>query len=200
MSKICDQNLLFNNGFTIIFQVVFIFAFLTIFFFAYVVAVEKNEFEIQINLVIDNIFNRNAIKNIIPKGIDGLSSENEDIIFSGFLDVLDDKINISSKKSVADVNKTNSSTRKKAFIILGVVFVLLIILIIILLMSGFCISIKYETKEALWIILFIGLTELAFLSFIAKSYISADPNSVKRSVATSIQEWISINKKITPSS
>ena len=188
MSKKCTQNLLFSNGFSIIFQVIFIFAFLTIFFFAYVVTVEKGEFQTQINLIIDDIVTQDAIKGILPKGVIGLTPENEDII--------DTKISLSSRDAVVNVNNDNAAIRRKAFIVLGVTAGVLVISTIALLMAGFCIQILYEVKEALWVVLFVGITELVFLSVIAKSYISADPNAVKRSIGIAIQKWIATNKTI----
>ena len=196
MSKKCTQNLLFSNGFSIIFQVIFIFAFLTIFFFAYVVTVEKGEFQTQINLIIDDIVTQDAIKGILPKGVIGLTPENEDIILSGILDVIDTKISLSSRDAVVNVNNDNAAIRRKAFIVLGVTAGVLVISTIALLMAGFCIQILYEVKEALWVVLFVGITELLFLSVIAKSYISADPNAVKRSIGIAIQKWIATNKTI----
>ena len=196
MSKKCTQNLLFSNGFSIIFQVIFIFAFLTIFFFAYVVTVEKGEFQTQINLIIDDIVTHDAIKGILPKGVIGLTPENEDIILSGILDVIDTKISLSSRDAVVNVNNDNAAIRRKAFIVLGVTAGVLVISTIALLMAGFCIQILYEVKEALWVVLFVGITELLFLSVIAKSYISADPNAVKRSIGIAIQKWIATNKTI----
>jgi len=199
MSKKYTQNLLFSTGFSIIFQVIFIFAFLTIFFFAYVVTVEKGEFQTQINLVIDDIFTQDAIKGILPKGVNGLTPENEDIILSGILDVMDTKISLSSRDDVAKVNNDNAETRRKAFLVLGVTAGVLVISTIALLMAGFRIPVLYEVKEALWVVLFVGLTELVFLSVIAKSYISADPNTVKRSIGIAIQKWIATNKTIPTS-
>ena len=79
---------------------------------------------------------------------------------------------------------------------LGVTAGVLVISTIALLMAGFCIQILYEVKEALWVVLFVGITELVFLSVIAKSYISADPNAVKRSIGIAIQKWIATNKTI----
>ena len=196
MSKKCTQNLLFSNGFSIIFQVIFIFAFLTIFFFAYVVTVEKGEFQTQINLIIDDIVTQDAIKGILPKGVIGLTPENEDIILSGILDVIDTKISLSSRDAVVNVNNDNAAIRRKAFIVLGVTAGVLVISTIALLMAGFCIQILYEVREALWVVLFVGITELVFLSVIAKSYISADPNAVKRSIGIAIQKWIATNKTI----
>ncbi len=196
MSKKCTQNLLFSTGFSIFFQVIFIFAFLTIFFFVYVVTIEKAEFQTQINLVIDNIFTQDAIKGILPKGAINLTPENEDIILSGILDVMNTEISLSSRDAVVNVNNDNAATRRKAFIVLGVTAGVLVISTIALLMAGFCIPVLHEVNEALWVVLFVGITELVFLSVIAKNYISADPNSVKRSIGIAIQKWIATNKTI----
>ena len=57
MKRVCNTNTWIIDGFDLVFQVVFVFAFLTIFFFAYVVKVEEGEFEDQMNFIVDEILN-----------------------------------------------------------------------------------------------------------------------------------------------
>jgi hypothetical protein len=59
---------------------------------------------------------------------------------------------------------------------------------------GYCTNLHHNISESLWVILFVGLTELAFLQIVAKNYISADPNNVKRVIGSSIEKWIKENK------
>lgn len=194
MVKECVYNHTVNIGFTIIFQVVFIFAFLTIFFFYYVVNIEKNEFQSQLNIIVDNILTQDTIKSIIPYGISNkLSPEQEAVIISGIIDTVIDKSIMDNTKQGAEVIEANNIIRKKAFVTLAIAVGSIILLTIVLLLLRFCIPIIYEIKEALWVVFFVGLTEFAFLMVIARNYISADPNHVRRIIGKSIEDWITKN-------
>jgi hypothetical protein len=196
MSYECKKNKWVQDGFAVFFQVVFIFAFLTVFFFIYVVKIEKEEFENQMNLIADNIFSDENLNTIIPKTGD---VNTESIILSGLIDTAIEKIKADGSGSSKDVANKNTIIRNKSFKILLIVVSVLTALSALFLVLGFCIPILYEIKEALWIVFFVGLTELTFLTVIAKNYISADPNKVKRILGKSIQDWITNCKSCSPS-
>ena len=71
--------------------------------------------------------------------------------------------------------------RKNAFKILGIIIGILVIVTILLLIRRLCLfnNIIHQVNEALWVVFFVGLTELAFLMLVASKYKSADPNKVK---------------------
>ena len=188
MTYNCKGNSWLDEGFALIFQVVFIFTFLTVFFFAYVVKVEKDEFKEQINYIIDNILT-NKIKDLIPSEI---SKEMVVAIIAGSIDTLEFKAKKGAESSVKDVLKNNDKVRKGAFKTLGIVIGVLIIITIILLIGRFCLwnGIAHQVNEALWVVLFVGLTELAFLTLVASKYKSAEPNKVKRQIGSAIITWI----------
>ena len=190
----CKSNHYITEGFSLLFQVVFIFAFLTIFFFAYVVSVEKGEFEDQMKYVVDEILTDN-MEDTIFKNSKGISNDQLVGVISGAIDAIEFNSKKDSKNGIEEVNKQNVKTRKDAFIILGVVVSVMIVVVIAMLIIGYCIPIYHHVSEALWVILFVGLTELAFLQIVAKNYISADPNNVKRVIGSAIGKWIKENKK-----
>mgnify|MGYP000856141188 FL=1 len=185
-------NKLITKGLSILFQVVFIFTFLTIFFFVYVVSIEKGEFKDQMNYVVDQIFDDN--KYTILKNAENVSKDQIVGVVSGVIDEIEFSSENSSKKSDDIVNDKNDEVRSSAFKILSVVLIILVVIVSILMVVGYCTNLHHNISESLWVILFVGLTELAFLQIVAKNYISADPNNVKRVIGSSIEKWIKENK------
>lgn len=184
-----------NDGIAIAIQVSLVFSFLTIFFFVYVTKIEKEEFKKQMNLVVDNIMDDvvNGMPNLLNSN-SPLSKENTNILVNGIIDVMEEKITIEAKDSIQDIAKINSDVKSKAFSSLTTVLLGVVIIAVIFLILGFCIPIKQNIKEALIAVVFVGLTEFSFLTFIASKYISASPNKVKRNLGEAIQNWIAINK------
>ena len=86
MNRICKSNVWIIDGFSLLFQVVFVFAFLTIFFFIYVVKVEKSQFEDQMNYVIDSIITKDIEKQLIGPVQNTVSQEKLVAIISGIID------------------------------------------------------------------------------------------------------------------
>jgi hypothetical protein len=200
MDKTCKNNEKVIDIFSILFQVVFIFTFLTIFFFVYVVKVEKDDFQNQINLLVDDILDEDVVKDNLNKIIlpyDSPFNENFEILLYGVLDIVKEKSIIENRKPIQDVLNKNNKTKKKAIKYLSITLLVLIALTFIMIIIGYCLPIKYQIIEALWVVFFVALTELTFLTFIAKKYISADPNKVKRILCSSITKWIETNKKST---
>ena len=174
----------------VLFQVIFIFAFLTIFFFVYVVNVEKQSFNKQMNLVVDSILTDETLNEFVHVPKDREHRELEAAIISGNIDVTILETKQKNKDLSATVAKYNNNLKSKSFLLLSITLAVLITITIILIAMGYCVPVLYEVKEALWVTLFIGLTELIFLLIVAKNYNSADPNKVKRTIGKSIEDWI----------
>ena len=193
----CKVNKWVINGVQMAIQITFVFAFLTVFFFVYVQEVEKSEFVSQMNLIVDNIMKDIEID--IPELINKqnqISKEDALVIISGVIDTLQEKIQMDATKNIHDIIIKNHAVKMKAFGSLMTVIAVVVIIAIITIISGFCIPIQYQMKEAMLIVVFVGMTELVFLELIAKRYISADPNKVKRELGISIQNWIKTNNKL----
>lgn len=182
----CTDHPWITEALSIAIQVSFIFGFLTVFFFAYVQDVEKNEFKNQLEIVVDSIYN-----DMIPQkqSIDKKTS----VVVSGLIDYIEENIKQNSQKVESDINNQNKSTKYKAFKLLVAVIILIVAISSIILLLGFCVQIGTHVKEAMLVVIFVGITEFAFLMIIAKNYISADPNRVKRNIADNIMSWIKKN-------
>lgn len=191
----CTTNAWMVDGFALAFQVVFIFAFLTIFFFVYVVKVEKAEFEEQMTFVVDQILTKDIEKKILGP-IGSIPKVQLVALVSGLIDGVEFKAAQGSKSAVKSVNDQNDSVRSDAFKTLGIVVGVLIVISVAMLIIGYCLPIRHQVQEALWVVLFVALTEFTFLQVVAKNYRSADPNKVKRTLGAAITRWIKVNKKI----
>ena len=195
MSRICTSNTWVIDGFALAFQVVFIFAFLTIFFFVYVVKVERGEFEEQMNYIVDKIVTDDLVKQILPSTIQRTQLV---ALVSGFIDGAEFDASQATKSAVQSVKDQNSSVSRGAFKTLGIVVGSLIVISIVMLIIGYCLPVKHQTQEALWVVLWVALTEFTFLTVVAKNYRSADPNKVKRELGLAVTKWIKKNKNIPP--
>ena len=196
MSRVCNNNAMIIDGFSIAFQIVFVFAFLTIFFFVYVVKVEKDEFEEQMNFVVDNILTENIEKELLGP-INQSNTQSEIVaMVSGLIDMVEFQEGMGSNAAIKNINDNNSSIRTTAFKTLSIVVGVLILMSVGMLVIGYCLPVHHQTMEALWIVLFVALTELTFLQVVAKNYKSADPNKVKRVLGSAITKWIKEHKKI----
>ena len=174
-----------NNIFNILVQVIFIFIFLTIFFFTYVGQNEKESFKNQINLIIDDIANNVDISNIVSEKY----KEPIFIVVNGSLDLakksykkkserIDNKIKIRNKKLIGD---------SLIWIFMAITF--LIIISIIFYHTNLCIPFHMHLKDGLLGVFFIAITELLFLKMITDKYWSVDPIKIRQHIGDSIEKW-----------
>lgn len=171
----------------ILLQITLIFTFLTFFFFFYVSDIEKIEFQKQLDVIVDDISNDIYLKDIIPKSV---SNQDSVFIIDGVLDVIANKVEINSvdKKSKIKINNNNifNTALKYVYIMIG--FTLITLAIIFL--FGQCIPITHFIKNALLSVFAVAIVEYTFLQVIAKNYISAEPNDVRKTLGKSIQNYI----------
>ena len=183
---------LFIYGVSIFVQTMFVFGFLVIFYFLYVINVEKKDFGEQMDIIVDDLSKNigDNLPNIISK--DTSKYPDYDIIISGIIDTIEEKITKDSTDQINQVIQNNNKIRNSLLKLILLIFSVILIIFIV-----FRKTLPYYsiTKEAVIVVIFIGITEFIFLSFISSKYISADPNKVKYALATAVHEWILKNKK-----
>lgn len=152
----------------IIMMVIFVATFLGIFYFTYVAKVEEQIVAEEVDYIVDDLTSDLQLL---------LSDKQKDQIRSAINKIPRPDLSASDKS----VNDHNSQVFWSAIKILSVGFV--IGMIGIYMASQYW---KFDLleliKNNLIILVFVGITEYAFLNFFAKNYISADPNFVKRTV------------------
>lgn len=190
----CKINKYITGSYTVLFQVSFIAIFLSIFFFFYVTKVEKDEFQKQIDIIVNNILTDDEVNNLIPDNLTQDKKENLSILISGVIESAKQKSFIDEKQSINDVINSNNNIQSATYKKIYIVLIVLVVLSFMGILFGYCLPIAKEIYSALWVVFFVGITELVFLEIIAKNYISADPNKVRKALAESINNWLKKNQ------
>lgn len=154
-------------------SVLFISLFICIFFFTYASRVERQIVIDQTNQIVDQF--TDTIHEVTP--------QNE--LLSDFVSKLDPGDLSTEDEKVAQQNR---ALLQQATLWIGIFVVVLVIL-----SAGIVWYWKLDWKKLLWtnlIILFcVALTEFFFLGFIARNYISFDPNYIKFVVVSHLQKY-----------
>lgn len=149
-------------------QLVFIASFLSLFFFLYVVKVEREEFQNQINLIVDNIYQ----------------------------DLTIDKPKFHNPTDDSDIKNHNDELMSMTKKLVIMFFVGMIVIFGIFYALGVCIPIKDFIVSNVIIVFFIGLTEFLILTFVGRRYISVDPNKVKYNALTALSRYADSHKGV----
>ena len=184
-------NFWINESVSVLIQVFAIFAFLTVFFFGYVVRVEEEEFENQLRLIVDKLMGE--IKPQLADVIDGkelLRRPEVVVLINGAIGVIQDKIERSSSDIKEEIRAQNRVLRNKVYMALGIFAVVLAVMVAGVLALGFCVPLRQFVKNTAIIVGVVGVTELAFLKLIAGKYVAADPNAVKKTLGETLKVWI----------
>ena len=153
-------------------QVFFVVAFLSLFFFLYVVKVEKEIFTSQINIIVDTLFDelQNDMSIILP-------SKLQTILKQEVLDYMNSvTIDSESYDNIRQQNDNVITTTK------NLVFVFATILgacLFSIYMLRFCVDMSHHLIENILALTAIAITEFLFLNLVSKKYIAANPNHIK---------------------
>lgn len=175
-----------NKIFYILLQVLFIFIFLTVFFFTYVYSTEKAAFKNQINIVVDDLSLDMNVRPLVPKGQEDVAT----VLISGALDLAKKDAIKSTEKDDEQIKEQNNQIIKKAFTWVGISSGVLLVIAILLYLSGRCLPFHIHIKEALIVVFFVALTELSFLLLITREYWSVDPSEIRQTLGNTIQDYI----------
>ena len=173
------QNKKIAYGFTVSLQVLLIFLFLVAFYFGYILYIEKESFENQIDFVIEDL--TKDLKYYIP------NIKNKEQILSK----LDEKISELQGKTKTNlsIDKKNEWYKTMAINIAISLSVGLIVFFLILTMFNYCLPVAYTLYESVFTIGFVALTEYAFLQLVTKNYIATDPNEIKYNIAKTVYDF-----------
>jgi hypothetical protein len=171
-----------NQGFKIFMQVLFVVTFLSLFFFLYVVKIEKDIFQHQIDFVVDNLYDefQTTIDIAVPRQLQKQMKEE-------ILDYLNTVK--TSSETYDDIRKQNEDVidrTKRLVFIFVTVFVACMIAVFLL---KFCIDLKLHIVENMIALGAVALTEFLFLNLVTKRYIAANPNHVKLYFAQRIHDY-----------
>ena len=162
---------------SIVMQVFMIFAFLTMFFFLYVVKVEKKQFLRQVDLVVDDIM-ADWGRMFGPQ--DGPSS-------AYLKNVLQNIRSSTSSQSNEKIDQQNEKVKHLAEKFLAIFGIGLLVVISILVFIRICVQPVSYFFNNLLVLFFIATVEFLFLKLVASQYISADPNKIKTYILSTLR-------------
>lgn len=158
----------------IVMAVLFVSTFICIFYFLYAVKIEEEVVNTQVDLIMDELIDELAFA---PESL-----KTELANYSKKINT--NKTNMQeADKKVEDANKVTFHNALKTISIGFVIGMALIYLA----SFYFNISMKEAFYKNLIMIIFIGLTEYVFLTRFGSKYMSADPNFVKYTVISRLQ-------------
>ena len=172
-----------------------VFIFLTIFFFSYVSSIEKDEFETQLDTIVDDTYTqyKDKIDGLFPK--DENKKEALKTLIYGLIDYSENMIEIETKSQNDEIDTENKKIISNSiYLVLGYIGICIFILFI-LYYFGVKLYIGENIKESLFILVFIFLTEFLFLNIIAKNYLSGNANYVIQKITKTIIDYIDQRKK-----
>lgn len=183
MMRCKPDNPTVNKIFHVLLQILFIFIFLTIFSFTFVYSTEKAASKTQMNIVVDDLSLDMNVRPLVPKGREDIAT----ILISGALD-LAKKNAIKSTDEI--IKEQNNKIIKKAFLWVGISSGVLLVIGLSLYLSGHCLPFHMHMKEALIVVFFVALTELAFLLIITREYWLVDPSEIRQTLGDAMQDYI----------
>lgn len=162
----------------VLLHVIVMTSFLIFFFFVIASKIEKNIVDNQIQFLIDEF---------VGQSFSALSEDKKAQIKSRFKSILNDNDLVNQDNLVKENNK---KIENKAIKYLSIFVSILIIIIIII---GFIYKWDFNTIKTFIIgsvisLFFIAITEFVFMYFIARNYISTDPNKIREKIIETLHK------------
>lgn len=186
MTRCKPDNQIVNKFFYVLLQVLFIFLFLTIFFFAYIHPAEKAVSKTQINIVVDDLSLDMNVRPLVPKGQEDIAT----ILISDALDLEKKNVMKSTSEDDKRIEEQNDKIMKEAFMWVGISSSVLLMVSLCIYLSGYCLPFHIHIKEALIVVFFFALIELVFFLIIIRKYWSVDPSEIRQTLGDAIQDYI----------
>lgn len=183
----------FNLGVDIFLHVLILFTFLTIFFFAYISNLEKQNLdkvtEDLINGNVDKTLNlvddwqKKINEKVIPTNSLGISWKDVD-------NVADDLVTNYNKENT-EIKNNNDALYRGSIITISVLFLLFIIVVILLkFVYKYDIGLKHIIIMNFIVFLLVGIVEFIFFNFVASQYIPVTPDEITNTLVDNIKNKV----------
>ncbi len=173
--------------FTVLLQVVLVFIFLVSFFFLYVQKIEEIEFSEQMGLAIDKL--TEDIRNVVNgSGIGKIIEQNKEPIIK-YLEKEKEKQIEENKTTILEINANNDKLILKSFVCLLGVIGVVILITLGMSVKNYCLPTWSSFKEGIISVVFIGITELVFLTFVGRRYITTDANQIRLDFYETVRDY-----------
>ena len=166
----------------VLIQALVAFSFLIFFYFFYVVNIEKEEFEKQIEYLVNDLLN--DATGFLPS----LDTDTKIVMHAG-VDALKQKVQESLKEQIQQITDDNRKLKFKYLTIAGILIGVVIAFLTLLFFFFPGVDAVGMGRETLIVLIFIGVVEFSFLNIVSSNYIAVDPNQVRGMIGQSIKEW-----------
>lgn len=163
-------------------QVFFVVTFLSLFFFLYVVKVEKEIFDSQITFVVDNLYDD------LVSNIDLILPPTAQKAYKEFLYNYVTNIQPPTEQN-QDITNQNNQVLDQTKNLVVTFAIILFGIVTSLIVLRFCTDFSHQFLENIIILGAIALTEYTFLNVVTRKYISANPSLVKYTLLDTIQQY-----------
>jgi len=165
-----------------LFQVGLAFVFMILFFFFYVQKVENESFSRQIQLSIQELLDQLGIH------LDKLPKEIRDLLHA-LIEKQKEEVEINYEDEDREIRDNNNDILRMTIVYGVVIFCVPIVFALIVSILNYSLPFNAMLRESFFGILFIGITEFIFLTFIISRYITADPNIIVKTFATDLKAY-----------
>jgi len=175
-----------DESLKIFMQIFFVVAFLSLFFFLYVVNIEKEIFDEQINIVVNSLYTDMIadIPAFVPsEGVHDIKDQMYKYI----------KGITFPPHNYSDIREQNAQVIDTTQSIVITLAVLVVAITVSLVMLKFCTAVFHQFVENMMVLVAIALTEFSFLNLVTRNYIAVNPNRVKLYILQQIQ-WFAAAK------
>jgi hypothetical protein len=179
MSHCIFEPVIINPLMKIFMQVFFVFAFLSLFFFLYVVVIEKEIFDSQIKYVVNSIYDDLFQTFPVPQEISSFALKYVNQV----------TLPNESHDDITSDNNVIYQNTIQLVIIFGIIFFTCLIMCFLL---RVCLPIETHILENIVILSVIALTEYLFLNIVTRNYIAADPNHIKLFISQQVKSYAQV--------
>ena len=165
-----------------LFQVGLAFVFMILFFFFYVQKVENEAFSKQIQKSIEELLERLNID------LEKLPDELKEIV-NLLIEKGKQKVKDSYRDEDQEIKDNNNDILRMTIVYGVVIFSVPIIFSMIVSILDYSLPFNAMLIESFFAIVFIGITEYIFLTFIISRYSTADPNIIVKTFATKLKSY-----------
>ena len=169
-------------------QVFFVVSFLSLFFFLYVVKVEKEVFVDQVQYVVNDLYNGFSPEKLNPI----VPPIYQPYIKKQLYDYVSNvQIPPQDNQSIESQNNEVIDKTKEIVVIIGTVLFSVVTALIIL---RFCTNLSHQFLENIIVLAFMGLSEFAVLNLVTRNYIASNPNHVRLYFLQGVVEYANSKK------
>ena len=166
----------------IILQVLLVCICLTLFYYNYVLYVEKDEIVEQLNVIVKKLLGDKDRYKFMN------DTNTNKIISRGILESIKEDQMINMQQSVDAANMNNASIKRESTVIVIIALALIVVVSVVFFFKYQCVEISTEIRDTMIIVFFVLISEFVFLNVISKNFVFADPNHIIQTICQTVAD------------